>query len=271
MQTNRLIILGSGAAPGVPSLCSGYGVCNPENLKNQRLRTSIYLEYRGIKLLIDTSPDLRTQLINQNIRDIDGVLYTHCHADHLHGIDELREINRISGQSINFYAGRITNKMIKKHFDYLIATAKKPNLVIRRPSLIPNIIKANHPFYIKDVKITPIKMKNHCEECLGYVFDDGVYVHIADFKSLASSAYKMITQTPQLLTIPLTTIKGEVQHAGLDEVLEVITRINPYKTIVNHLTNECDYDQVMELTPPSVSPAYDNLIIEFEKERKEEI
>ena len=260
---NRIVILGAGAAPGVPSLGMGWGSCNPENPKNIRMRTSTYLEYRGIKLLIDTSPDLRTQLINQNIRDIDGVLYTHSHADHLHGIDDLREINRISRQSLNFYAGRLTTAQIARRFDYLIATRKQVNNVIRKASLVPNIIKANRPFYIKGVKITPIKMKDHCPECLGYVFDDGEYVHIADFKSLPPSAYKMITQRPRLLVMPLTTIKGEVQHAGLDEVLQVLKRINPKKAIVNHMTNECDYDTIDSLTPENVRPAYDNLIIEF--------
>ena len=260
---NRIVILGAGAAPGVPALGTGWGSCNPENLKNNRLRTTTYIEYRGIKLLIDTCPDLRTQLINQNIRDIDGVLYTHCHADHLHGIDDLREINRISRQSLNFYAGRLTTKQIKRRFDYLIASSKKVNNVIRKASLIPNLIKANQPFYIKGVKITPIKMKDHCPECLGYVFDDGVYVHIADFKSLPPSAYKMIACRPKLMTIPLTTLKGEVQHASLQEVLQVINKINPEKVIINHMTNECDYDTVDTLTPENVRPAYDNLIIEF--------
>lgn len=260
---NRLIILGCGAAMGVPSLGRGWGECNPENLKNNRLRTTTYLEYNGIKLLIDTSPDLRTQLINQNIRDIDGVLYTHSHADHLHGIDDLREINRISRQSLNFYAGRITHKAIKKRFDYLIASVKKTNNVMQRPSLIPNVVKANHPFYVKGVKITPIKLKDHCPECLGYVFDDGEYVHIADFKSLAGSAYKMITKQPKLMVIPLTTIRGEVQHASLDEIMSVIKRINPQKVLINHMTNECDYDNINRLTPDFVRPAYDNLIVEF--------
>lgn len=260
---NELIILGSGAAPGVPSLGLGWNKCNPENLKNNRMRTTTYLEYNGIKLLIDTSPDLRTQLINQNIRNIDGVLYTHSHADHLHGIDDLREINRINCQSLNFYAGKLTTKKISHRFDYLIASKKITNNVICRPSLVANVVKANHPFYIKGVKITPIKMVDHCAECLGYVFDDGEYVHIADFKFLASSAYKMITKRPKLMTIPLTNMAGIVQHASLIEVLEVIEKINPEKVIINHMTNECDYDEIDRLTPENVRPAYDNMIIEF--------
>lgn len=260
---NKVIILGSGAAPGVPSLGLGFNDCNPENPKNVRLRTSTYLEYRGIKLLIDTGPDMRAQLIAQNIRNVDGILYTHSHADHLHGIDDLREINRINCQSLNFYAGKYTMEKIEHRFDYLISSKKIINNVIQRPSLVENIVKANHEFYIKDVKIVPIKMLNHCTECYGYVFDDGEYVHIADFKFLADSAFKMIKKQPKLMVIPLTTIKGEIQHAGLEEVMDVVEKIKPQKVIINHMTNECDYDYVNELTPSFVRPAYDNMVVEF--------
>lgn len=260
---NRIIILGCGAAMGVPALGNGWGVCNPDNPKNARLRTCTYIEYRGIRLLIDTGPDLRTQLLAHNIRGLDGVLYTHCHADHLNGIDDLREINRISRRSLNFYACKKTYQAIKTRFDYLIASPKHTNNVMQRPSLVPNIIKANHPFYIKGVKITPIKIKNHCIETTGYVFDDGEYVHIPDFKSLAGSAFKSITRQPKIMILPLTTIRGERQHASLDEVMETVLRIKPQHAIINHMTNECDYDYINEITPDFVEAAYDNLIIEF--------
>ena len=262
-MVNKVIILGAGAAPGVPSLGWGFGNCSPENPKNTRMRTSTYVEYKGVKLLIDTDPDLRTQLINQNIRNIDGVLYTHYHADHLHGIDDLREINRISGQSLNFYAGKYTLKEIKQRFDYLIASGKEISNIIRSPSLIANQVTANHPFYIRNVKITPIKLLDHCRECYGYVFDDGVYVHVADFKKLASSAYEMIKVRPKVMTLPLTNIVGAVQHASLEEVLQVAERVKPEKVILNHMSSECDFDHVNDITPDYIRPAYDNMVVEF--------
>jgi len=113
------------------------------------------------------------------------------------------------------------------------------------------------------VKIVPIKLLNHCTECYGYVVDDGEYVHIADFKVLAASAFKMIKRRPKLMVLPLTTPEGAVQHAGLDEVMSVIERIKPERAIINHMANECDYDRIGELTPPFVRPAYDNMVIEF--------
>jgi len=110
----NVIILGAGAAPGVPSLSSGWGVCNPNNPYNRRRRAGVYYDFDGVKILVDTSPDLRMQLIDNQIKCLDAVLYTHAHADHLHGIDYLREINRINACNLDFYATSKVLKIIKK-------------------------------------------------------------------------------------------------------------------------------------------------------------
>ncbi len=260
----RLTILGSGAAPGVPSLGRGWGVCDAENPKNRRSRTSVYLEYDDVRLLIDTSPDLRLQLLAHNIRYLDGVLYTHAHADHVHGIDDIREINRIIRQNLNFYAGAKTVKYIKHSFPYLLSKPNKVNDVVRLPSMVPNVIKANHAFEIKGLKVMPIKLLHHCPECLGYVFNDGEIVYIADFKMIAESGYKRILRRPKLLVLPLTTPYGQPAHAGLEDVLSVIERINPEKAVINHMATECDYNQIMAATPENVVPAFDNMIIDID-------
>lgn len=262
-MSGKVIILGAGAAPGVPSLSVGWGNCDPDNPKNQRTRTSTYVEIDGVRILIDTNPDLRGQLIRNNIRKLDAVLYTHAHADHVHGIDDLREINRISGKSLDIYAGSQTLQYIKNSFSYLISKPNQVKNVVRQPSLIPNRVKGNRSFYIKGVKITPIKLLQHCPECLGYVFNDGEYVHVADFKRIAESAFKMIMRRPKLLVMPLTTPYGQIQHAGLDELLGYLERFNPEKAIINHMASESDYDEINEATPGNVEAAYDNMVVEF--------
>lgn len=260
----RLTILGSGAAPGVPSLGRGWGECDAENPKNRRSRTSAYLEYNDIKLLIDTSPDLRQQLLSNDIRYLDGVLYTHAHADHVHGIDDIREINRIIKKNLNFYAGEKTARYIRHSFPYLLSKPNTVNNVVYLPSMVPNIIKANRPFEIKGLKIMPIKLLHHCPECLGYIFNDGEIVYIADFKVIAESGYERILRRPKLLVLPLTTPYGQPAHASLEDVLAVIKRINPEKAVINHMATECDYNQVMAWTPDNVIPAFDNMKIEIE-------
>lgn len=290
---SKVIILGAGAAPGVPSLSCGWGDCDPNNPKNIRTRTSTYIELNGVKILIDTSPDLRCQLLNNNITELDAVLYTHSHADHLHGIDDLREITRIrldkalqnAGktykvndfynsqeikkfcfQSINCYASAATLKTIKQRFGYLVASNIKKQNIFFVPSLNCNTIKANHPFFIKNIKVTPLKLLGHSVPSIGYAFNDGEVVYIADFKRLASSVFKQIKVRPKLLIMPLTTPVGQPVHAGLDEIIAYAKEINPERVVINHMATECDYNTINALTPDFVEPAYDGLIINLKEQ-----
>ncbi len=259
----KVTILGSGAAPGVPSLSCGWGDCNPENPKNRRTRSGTYYDFDGTQILIDTSPELRQQLYAHQIKRLDGVLYTHVHADHLNGIDDLREINRINRNSLNIYAAPETLDIIKVRYSYLIT---KPDCVVdvlRQPALIPNEVYHNQPFLINQVKITPIKLIGHNAPTTGYVFNDGEIVHIADFRAIDAEGYKQILRRPKLLILPLTTPYGQKFHAGLEEVLDVVSRIKPEQTVINHMASECDYEAVDQATPENCKPAYDNLQIEL--------
>ena len=287
----KVIILGAGAAPGVPSLSCGWGECNHNNKKNIRTRTDTYVEINDTKILIDTSPDIRQHLIDNNIKHLDAVLYTHAHADHLHGIDDLREITRIrlheayqeQGEvayhhgtynfnnldkigdlSIQCYAIKKTAKDIRKRFSYLIDSvfSKKKN-IFYTPSFKLNEIKENHPFYVNNVKITAIKQMGHNVPSCGYVFNDGEYVHISDFKTLPSSAFKQIKVRPKLLVIPLTTPFEQRAHASLGMIMDVIEKINPEKAVINHMATECDYDEINDKTPDFVAPAFDGMTIEW--------
>ena len=258
------IFLGAGAAPGVPSLSSGWGFCDPNNPLNIRKRTSTYYNFKGVEILVDTSPDLRLQLLDNQIRRLDAVLYTHTHADHLHGIDDLREINRINACNLDFYATEVVLKGIKARFGYLITNPKEIKDVIRSPSLVAHKIKCNHDFYVKGVKITPLKLCGHNVPSNGYLFNDGEVAHIADFKRLAPSALKLLTEHKvKLLVMPLTTPFGQKYHAGWQEVLNYIEKINPERVIINHMASECDYDALMAASPENVIPAYDNLKVEI--------
>lgn len=254
----KVIILGSGASPGVPSVSNGWGSCNPDNPKNCRTRTSTYLQYGNTKILIDTSPDIRSQLLQSGIRHLDAVLYTHTHADHLHGIDDLREINRIEGKSLDFYADAETVKVIKNRFPYLIGADGDTT----HPSLIPHTIEYYRPFIIKDLKITPIRLAGHTISTTGYIFNDGEVVYIADYRHLEEETFRHILQPVKLLVLPLTIYEGTNKHAGLADILTDIGRINPERAVINHMASEIDYDDLMRRTPQRVEPGYDNMLIE---------
>lgn len=255
--------MGSGAAPGVPAIANGWGACNPNNPKNRRRRTGTYIEIGNTKILIDTSPDLHSQLLDNNIRQLDAVLYTHAHADHLHGIDDLRDINRITLKSLDIYANRHTLDTIEVRFKYLITDKDHPNNPLFRPSLIANLVEPGKEFLVGDVQIMPIPLAGHAIESNGYMFNGGELVYISDCKEITAEGLSLIKKRPKLLVMPLTSPKTITYHMGLDRVLEYINLIKPHKTIINHMAVECDYDQINELTPDDVLPAYDNMLVEF--------
>lgn len=257
----KLIILGSGAAPGVPSIAGGWGDCDSSNPKNSRTRTSTYLEYKNTKILIDTSPDLRQQLLQNQICHIDGVIYTHSHADHLHGIDDLREINRAEQGSLNFYATAATTEEILLRFPYLISQPGEKGNVSARPSMVANVIEYYQPFWIKELKITPIRLLGHNLPSTGYIFNDGDIVYIADYRRIDEVAYSHITQPIKLMVLPLTTPEGGSHHASLDEVLSDVKFLKPKQAVINHMAIECDYDVISRITPENVEPAFDNMTI----------
>lgn len=260
----KIIILGSGAAPGVPSLSNGWGNCNPNNPYNRRRRTGTYYDFASAKILVDTSPDLRLQLLDNNIRYLDAVLYTHAHADHLHGIDYLREINRINKCNLDFYATAKVSKTIKNMFGYLITSPKKVKDVVSYPSLVANKIKCGKEFLVGDVKIVPLKLDGHNTFSNGYMFNDGEIVHLADFKRIPDSTLKLLQKKHiNLMIMPLTLPEGSIYHVGLNEVLEYIRILQPQKVVLNHMASECDFDEINALTPDNVFPAYDNMIIEL--------
>ena len=259
----KLTVLGSGAAPGVPSVAGGWGNCRPDNPKNRRSRTGVCVEYDNTRVLIDTSPDLRLQLLTSGIRHLDGILYTHAHADHLHGIDELREINRAELSSLNFYASEETTAVIKERFSYLLADRERANNVAARPSLVANVVEPYQPFVVGRLKITPIRLLGHNMPTTGYLFNDGEIVYIADYRQIDEEAFEHIRRPTKLMIVPLTTPEGGKYHASLAEILDDIARVRPERALINQMAIECDYDAVNRATPAHVEPAYDGMSIHF--------
>lgn len=260
---SKVVILGAGAAPGVPSLANGFGACNPKNEKNFRLRSGTYMEIGGVKFLIDTSPDLRLQLLHGGIRALDAVFYTHTHADHLHGIDDLREINRISGKAIDIFASTGNMEVICTRFPYLIAEDGEDIDPVYRAALRPNVFEYNKSFMFKGVEVTPIKLLGHNVECSGYIFNGGEVVHISDFREIPEESLKLIKRPCEVLIMPLTTPQGTRFHAGLETLLEYYEKINPKRMIINHMAVESDYDEVLKACPYGVEPAFDGMEIEW--------
>ncbi len=259
----RAIILGSGAAPGVPSIYAGWGKCDPHNPKNRRQRFSIYVTDGMSQVLVDTSPDLRNQFLDNNIKTLDGVVYTHTHADHLHGIDDLRGVTRNLKGSLNFYAIEPYITQIKQRFPYVFANLEHHDIT-RKPELLPNIIEFNQEFFIRFIKVKPLEFSGHTIVTTGYCFNDGELVIVPDFKEIPPQTLEYLQNIDvNVLIMPLTTLEGSSYHASMDTVMEYTAKIGAKRVVLTHMATECDYDEITRITPDYVEPAYDNMLIEI--------
>ena len=137
-------ILGCGSSSGVPAVGNNWGACNPNNPRNRRLRSSIYVKTNNTDILIDATPDLRQQLLNANITNLDAVFITHTHADHINGIDDFRFLNVLMNKHINLYASKKSINDIKERFSYVFEElSPEANGFYYKPCLIPNVVKKN--------------------------------------------------------------------------------------------------------------------------------
>lgn len=261
----KVVFLGSGAAPGVPTVSCGWGDCDPNNPKNVRTRTTTYYEVNGVKILVDTSPDLRQQLLNSKIYDVDCVLYTHAHFDHISGIDDLREINRRTCKPMPIFSIKKTIAELKRRYGYMVIKDNEPKFYISKGGLVPKKIKANHGFYFKGIKIMPLKLLGHNMESCGYIINDEI-VHLGDFKALAYSAIERIKEIDKklkLMVIPLTMPTPHEHHVGLEEAMNYAEMFDVERVVFNHMAIECDYNAINESTPDYVTPAYDDMRLEW--------
>ena len=260
---NRVIILGSGAAPGVPTISDGWGDCNPDNPKNNRSRAGVYLEIENTKILIDTSADIRNQMINNNIHCTDGVLYTHAHADHIMGIDDLRALTYHKSQGLNIYGTAEHIAEIRHRFSYVFTDISVAETT-QRPQLISNIIRYGEEFKIGQIRILPLAFTEHPVPTTGYTFNDGQVVLIPDYKVIPPQTLEYLRKIDvNVLIMPLTNLEPTMYHAGKEDNLMYVRQICPQKVFWTHMGPKCDYDNVMRIMPENMVPAYDGLEIEL--------
>ena len=260
---DKVVILGSGAAPGVPVAAKGWGECNPHNPKNVRRRAGILVQIGGLNIQIDTSQDFRCQMIDNNIKELDAVLYTHAHADHISGIDDLRSFTKFNKKSLNIYATAEHIAEIKRRFGYVFVDVETREIT-QRPHLVENIEEYYVPFKVEKTEITPIAFEGHSVPTCGYVFDGGKLVIIPDYKEIPEQTLDYLQKIDvNVMIMPLTEIQEHAYHAGIEINKKYMDIIKPQRVYFTHMGEHCDYDEVMKISPDNAVPAYDNMIIEL--------
>ena len=251
----ELIVLGCGSSFGVPLSHNIWGNCDPKNSKNHRSRPSVYLKKADKSLLIDTSPDLRKQLIDNKIDKIDSVLYTHSHADHIHGINDLRSISLINKNKIPIFADKNTLEDLNTSFSYLF---KRSEIQGYEPILEQNIIKDDE-FVINGFNIKVIKQNHGNIDSYGFIFDNKIAYNL-DIKYFYDENYLTSIKDINCWFLGCLRYEEHPSHASYDRVIEWAKKVNAKQTYLSHMTALIDYQtEYNKLSEFNIYPAYDGL------------
>lgn len=253
----RILFLGTGTSTGVPSLCCPCDVCRSDDPRNKRLRASALIQNNGSNVLIDTSTDLRQQCLTHNITQIDGVLYTHHHADHVHGIDELRCFNFYNKTAIPCYGNDLTLTTIQKNFSYIFNGEKPMGGGVPKLDMIT---LDGQPFSLGGVQITPVQITHGNITILGYKINNAAYV--TDCSGLPDPA-KEILSGLDVLVLNALGFEPHPTHFCLDQALAAIAELQPKRAILTHINHKFDHEKVSRDLPENVELAYDGLTVDL--------
>ncbi len=256
----KVTILGCGGSGGVPLAGrqpGGYwGSCDSADPRNRRRRVSILVEQGATALLVDTSPDLRLQLSDAGVTRLDAVLYTHAHADHSHGVDELRALVYSQRRPIPAYMDAETRAALTQRFAYAFVSSHDPRNIY--PALLEDRA-IEGPFRIGPVEVRSFAQGHGPETTLGYRF--GPVAYSTDVAELDEAAFAALAGL-RLWIVDCLRIEPHPTHAHLAKTLEWIERLKPERAVLTHMNHTLDYTELAARCPPGVEPGYDGLVIE---------
>jgi phosphoribosyl 1,2-cyclic phosphate phosphodiesterase len=252
-----MVLLGTGTSVGVPAIGCGCDVCRSENPKNRRTRCSAILGLPGGNLLIDTPPDIRQQLLRENIGIVHAVLYTHEHADHVFGLDDLRLMQFYLGGPVPLYCEERVEQRIRRSYDYAFTKAADlhrgavPQIVFRRIT--------TEQFDVLGARITPIRLRHGPRfDVLGFRIGDVAYCTDANAIPLESMS---LLAGLDCLVLDALRPRGHATHFSLAEAMEVARELAPRQTYFTHMSHELEHEATNAQLPPGMALAYDGLRI----------
>jgi phosphoribosyl 1,2-cyclic phosphate phosphodiesterase len=260
-------ILGCGSSGGVPRVATGWGECDPTNPKNRRRRCSLLIE-RGeeawrTRVLIDTSPDLREQLLDAAADWLDGVLYTHDHADHSHGIDDLRGLVLRKRRRVDVYMDEATSAILRPRFRYCF---EAPESSEYPPILTEHRIAAGRPLKIAgeggEITLTPFRQAHGSSTSLG--FRAGSLAYSCDVSGIPAESLGTL-ENLDVWILDALRHRPHPSHFSLTDALGWIARVRPKRAVLTNLHTDLDYEALRQALPTGVEPAYDGMKIVLEQ------
>ncbi|MEC3908008.1 MBL fold metallo-hydrolase [Tamlana sp. 2201CG12-4] len=250
----KITFLGTGTSQGIPIIGSDHPVCKSKNPKDKRLRVSVLVEWDGNTYVVDCGPDFRYQMLRAGCTNIDGIIYTHEHADHVMGLDDIRPFYFKQG-NISIYAHKRVLKSLKKRFDYIL---KVKNKYPGAPSVNINRIK-NKPFKLSDLEVIPINGLHDKLQVFGFRFKN--FAYLTDMKTIKEEEIDKIKNV-EVLVVNALRIEPHRSHFNLKEALQFIDKVKPKKAYLTHISHLLGFhDDVEKMLPEQVFLAYDELQI----------
>ncbi len=248
----KLTILGCGTSGGVPKMPEYWGACDPANPKNRRRRASVLVEEGGTTLLIDTTPDLREQMLSARVKHLDAVFYTHDHADHTHGIDDLRGFFQTTRKRVPIFGDKPTISILKQRFDYVFSSKDGYPAICEE-----HILEGNTR--IGNITVQPFEQMHGNGISLGYRF--GNIAYSTDLNNMPEAAFEVLNGV-KIWVVDALRYEPHPTHSHLKQTLEWIERVKPELAVLTHMTWDMDYETLKRELPDGVTPAYDGMVLE---------
>ncbi len=250
-------LLGTGTSQGIPVLGCPCKVCESTNSKDKRLRTSLLIQQDDFTLAIDSGPDFRQQLLRENVKNLDAILYTHSHQDHVAGLDDIRAFNFFQQKPMDVYATQEVQQNIRREFYYAFDEKNDYPWI---PKVKFHSITLS-PFQIGHLKIIPVEVMHHKLSVLGYRF--GEFTYITDASKIAEKEIEKIKGS-KILVLNALRKEKHISHFSLAEAIELSQKIGPEKTYFTHMSHQMGlHDEVSNELPDGIYLGYDGLKIEL--------
>lgn len=251
----RLTFLGTGTSTGVPSIGCECETCTSSDPRDKRLRVSVIVEHDGHTVLVDTSSDFRQQALRYGLKRLDAVLITHCHADHIFGLDDIRPLNFRFG-ALGVYANERAWVDIKRIFKYIFEPSHFGGGL---PQVIPNIVSAGASFcFGPNLQVTPLEVIHGRLPVMAYRFND--FAYLTDLSEIPPPTIDAL-QGLDVLVLDCLRFKEHPTHLWVDKAVEYVNQLKPRRTFFTHIAHDVKHERDSKLLPPGVEFAYDGLTV----------
>ena len=250
----RFTFLGTGTSQGVPVITCQCEVCLSADARDNRTRTSLFIQSDTTSVVIDTGPDFRAQMLREKIRNLDAVVFTHGHKDHVAGLDDIRPFNYLLDKTISVYAENRVQDILKKEFSYAFQPQEYPGV-----PQIKLIAIDEQPFTVGDIRFIPIRAMHKELPVLGFRVDDVVYITDANYIAPAELDK---CRGAEVLVLNALRREPHYSHFNLNQALEIIENLRPKQAYLTHISHHMGvYESVQQELPAGVSLAYDGLVV----------